>query len=384
MRKLLLLGALISVSASAQTLLYFSGFESGSASAAGCTLGSGASVQSSTVITGGWSAKLAATASGCATLFSATSDVAVTFKYATPTWPGGTVSIFLLTAPSSTNLLALGLKSNGALQVSGTAIGLSTPVSSGAGALTTTTAPASHSIQLLYRGAANGSVQVNVDGVNVITTTHPTVHTDVTGYTMTGFAPPNEAYIDDVAIWAHSSIVPMSMTLARQATSGTPTYDAWTKSSGTIDTVWADTPASATTNASSSTLDAAQTAVVAPFSATQTGHGTETVPSHYAVNGCKIGLIGKQASANHNIKIRRRAGSTDTDSALISLGSGTTDVWKDGGIFSATYADINAMEIGVVQQASGTLETVEDMWLLCSITPQNPPSTGHPRLIVVQ
>lgn len=104
------------------------------------------------------------------------------------------------------------------------------------------------------------------------------------------------AYVDDVA-WDDAAFPGKISVVARQFVSTTPTYNAWTKSNAsTIDTVWNDTPFSATTYASTLTASAAQTALISTFASTQTGHGSGTLGSYDTIKGVKTGIVAKTAS----------------------------------------------------------------------------------------
>jgi hypothetical protein len=153
--------------------------------------------------------------------------------------------------------------------------------------------------------------------------------------------------------------------IARQFKLGTPTYDTWVESSGTIDTVWSETPFSAASNATSSTLNDAQTALVAPLSSPQTGHGTGSIGSNDTINGAKAALVGKAASGSA-ASIRRRVGGVDTDTAITFT---TSDAYYETAVFTATFNNLSNAEVGVLQGANAVLQTVEDAWLHVSYTP---------------
>jgi hypothetical protein len=161
---------------------------------------------------------------------------------------------------------------------------------------------------------------------------------------------------------------PPGKTLARQATAGTPTYNAWTKTSCTVSTIdgcWSNTPFSATSNASSTVANDVQTMVVSDFATTQSGHGTEIFGNASTINACKAVMIAKSGTASAPLSIRRRLAGVDTDTAKVLT---TSDAPYDDGIWTTTPAVLRnsaAMEIGAVHGVGSATDTVEDMWLIC-------------------
>ena len=104
--------------------------------------------------------------------------------------------------------------------------------------------------------------------------------------------------------------------------------------------------------------------LVAPFSATQSGHGSEVIGAGDTINACKAAAIAKTAVAG-NMDIRRRINGADTD---VTVTLTTSDAYYDGGIFTTTTALLDSAEIGVKNDLIATLETVEDMWLMVDYT----------------
>ena len=161
----------------------------------------------------------------------------------------------------------------------------------------------------------------------------------------------NAAYCGDSKIIARSPI-----------TGGTPTYNSWTKQSGTdAGAMWDETPFSTATYCTSSTNAAAQTAVIADFSATQTGHGTETIGASDTINACKASVVAKAASGTPGMSIRRRINGVDTDT---SVTLSAVDAYYETAIFTATPAQLDIAEVGAVHGTGSILHTVEDVWLL--------------------
>lgn len=147
--------------------------------------------------------------------------------------------------------------------------------------------------------AADGAIQVWVDGVSVGSST--TADLGTVNFGTLRVAPQTNAIPtsdwDDLEI--DDSVVPgIGGVIARQPkTGGTPTYDDWTKSSGSdAGALWDNTPFDTTDKLTSYTADAAQTAQIASFSSTQTGHGSGTIQSYDTINGIKEAFVAKTAA----------------------------------------------------------------------------------------
>lgn len=178
-------------------------------------------------------------------------------------------------------------------------------------------------------------------------------------------AVPGSIWYDDVEVDG-AALCNAGYVIARQFKSGTPTYNAWTKSGGTnIEDVWNDTPFSASTNANSSVVNDAQTGLVYAVGSVQTGHGTGTITQGDTINGAKAGLVGKAASGSAS-SIRYRAGGADTDTAITLT---TSDAYFETAVFSDTLSNIATSQVGAVQGANTVSQTVEDAWLMVSYTP---------------
>lgn len=184
-------------------------------------------------------------------------------------------------------------------------------------------------------------------------------------------------YLSDLILDNASYASSSSKIICRQFVSTTPTYNAWTKSSGsTIDTVWNDTPYSATTYAVANSGNSAQTAIVSPFSSTQTGKGSETIASYDTVDMVKVAIVGKRATgAARTHTIRARISSVDYDSADWT-GISTSDTFNEFyPSVTPSATAINSMEAGGVQ-GTGTLAqdfTIEDTWVIAEYTPGTAP-----------
>lgn len=353
------------------TVAYFTGFETGSSSEISA-LGAGASIQGTTVRSGAYALKAATSQSTIASgLFSSTQTV-FRFYLQVPAIPAAD-TIFFRTLPSS-GRLELDLTNGGNIKVSdpGGGLGLST---------TTGTAVISagvwYRIEVAIDLAAGGIIRVWVDGTLDIDTTHTSNKTanPNSGLLLFGAASPNEYFFDDIRIdtGTLTAIGAGAVILRQPITGGSPTYDAWSKSSGTdAGALWDNTPFGTTDFCSTATASAAQTAIVASFASTQAGHGSETLGSGDTINAAKIALVGKTSNATTDgaDSIRRRVGGSDTDVAITAYTA--FDLYRDTGIITGlTFSDLTSAstEIGTVKTATGSrTHTVEDVWLMIDYT----------------
>ena len=347
----------------AQSVFFFSGLETGDGGEF-LSLGTGASVQTGTVRTGGYALKNADTqASQLFNTLAATQTV-LRFYLQVPAIPGSATLVAYENGGTAARLF-INLNTTATLQVGdfGSSLGLVTI--NGTAVLST---GVWYRIELAYDLAAGGVVKVWVDGVLDINTTHSSnvSATTTKEYDLSGGTSPNEYFFDDIRV-DQGGLTPVGagQTIARQGKTGTPTYDTWTKNgAATAALCWSNTPFSAGTNCTKAT-SGAQTMLVGAFSASGSGtEGAQTIGASDTINACKTAIVGKTALASAGT-IRRRIGGVDTDTA-ISLT--TSDKYFDDGIWTTTTANLDTAEIGAV---AGTvnLDTVEDCWLIVDYTP---------------
>ena len=219
--------------------------------------------------------------------------------------------------------------------------------------------------------ASVGGCEVKLDG-NTEFTSFGTDTSDISSVDHVYFVVSTSAG-SDVLVWddvmvCSGGYCPAGRTIARQGTSATPTYNAWTKagtcSGGNISTCWSATPFSTAASATSAVAADAQTMLVSPFNATQTGHGTEVLNIHDTVNACKTAGIIKSGTAAAPLSLRRRINGTDTDTAKTLT---TSDAYYDDGIWTTSGDNLSnhTPEIGVLHGTGVATDTVEDMWLIC-------------------
>lgn len=234
-----------------------------------------------------------------------------------------------------------------------------------------------HTVELdIQIGAGTGSASLYIDGTLLATLSSKQLGAaNITQifmgwcYGTTG----RNYYYDDIEV-DDAALCGLSYVIARQLEAGTPTYNTWTKVGGTnINDVWNDTPVNATTNANSgnTTSARAQTGLVSGFDSTQTGHGTGIIGANDNIAGIKVGLVAKTSatsSGGSSGNIRRRFNGADTDTAITLT---TGDVYYQTPIFTDTFANLNASEIGFNKPstASARTQTVEDVWIIVSYIP---------------
>jgi hypothetical protein len=225
-------------------------------------------------------------------------------------------------------------------------------------------------VRVAYDATAGGVVKVWVDNTLWINTTHSIAGSAIDSISVSGLASPHEFYYDDFVLYDSAAQPANARVIARQFISTAPSYDAFTKSTAsTIDTVWNETPFNATNNASSGTSGAAQTAYVASFSTTQTGHGSQTIGANDTIVGAKVGLVAKTSATTSGgalASIRRRIGSSDTDTGITLT---TGDAYYEAPIFLDTLTNLNSAQAGFVHGANTKTQTVEDAWLMVAYTP---------------
>lgn len=216
-------------------------------------------------------------------------------------------------------------------------------------------------------GGAEVKVNGNTEFSSFGTNTSAIVNFATVAFGSTRAAVTASFYYDNMMV-CDTSYCPHGGTVARQGLSGTPTYNAWTKagtcSGGNISTCWSATPFSTAASATSAVAADAQTMLVSPFNATQTGHGTETIKVHDTINACKTAGIIKSGTSSAPLSLRRRINGADTDTAKTLT---TSDAYYDDGIWttSADYLSNASPEIGVLHGSGSATDTVEDMWLIC-------------------
>lgn len=176
----------------------------------------------------------------------------------------------------------------------------------------------------------------------------------------------NSQWFDDFVVSdSTSDTIANSRVIARQFKAGTPTYNAFTKVGGTnINDVCAETPYSATKYATGTDLIGEivrQTGLLSAFST-----GTDAIVTLDAIKGCKVGLIAKVSGFLDPpaLYVSRIVNSvlTETD---ISADITTVDKYFESDLFTATLAQLDAMEAGgTIQSLAGDVFTIEDVWVL--------------------
>jgi hypothetical protein len=174
----------------------------------------------------------------------------------------------------------------------------------------------------------------------------------------------DDVFISDTAYPGPGRII------ARQATSGTPFYDTWTKNAcATIDLCWSDTPFATGTSATPGAAIVFQTMLVASFSSTQTGHGTQIITASDTVTRAAVAFVTPCITGARAFSTMRRVAGVDSFLSPNSCigASGNTQSQNDASIggFATSLADLNAMEAGVSLTAgAGGVVGVYDLWVM--------------------
>ena len=356
--------------------VWFCGFETGDFLECGGSTAGTATVQSTQKRSGNFAARFDAAATTPyreSTIgFGKTTVYTRTWVYITglPTANSGAVNDILGIANSAdSGICALRLNTNGTLQVfaSGAALG------SGTAAIPTFTWTCVELKAVLAAGS--GSFEVRIGGV--VDQTYSGLSNAATadriyfGGLGSGVFSGKTVYHDDIAVDDAAYCGIDSKVISRSPiTGGTPTYNAYTKSSGTdAGALWDEQPFNATTFCTGASNGLAQTANIEVFSTTQTGHGNETIGSGDTIVAARGYLVGKTAatsSSGNLASIRRRVNGVNTDSA-ISLT--TSDAYYATPIFTASVADLNLVEVGALHGNSTRVHTIEDVGLIVEYAP---------------
>lgn len=364
----------------AQTCAWFSGWETGAALTGNMREnsdtggGTAWTVQSSVKLTGGFSAKRAAGDNNrllfVVGLNATQVTSAVRYQFSANQTSTAVRHICFSTTSNNVQVVNISHSTSQTMDLAANA----TTGNSGVSGSIVMAANTPYMIELTFDAAAGGIIQTRINGVLDINTTHTS---DVTGTPIdrVGLAMNNAGatntgdwYVDDCRVDI-GGVTPIGVgrVLCRQGTTGTPTYDTWTKNGGATSAAdaWSEAPMSATKNCSSSTSGAVQTMPIEKFSVVSTGHGTEVINSVDTVSAFQIGIVGLGAS-NTAPLTRRRIGSTDVDNGvLVTLF--TADTYTRGPVkqdAALTPANMDLLEAGVVKAASAILTTIEDVYVM--------------------
>lgn len=334
------------------TVTYVNGFETGDASEINA-LGAGATVQTSTVHAGGYALKQAATFSQLLSGGSTTPGTGFYFRF--PALPGAdTLFLFAHVGGPTGDVSILTLQTDGKVVLAG-----------GGTSTTALNINTWYLIQFAMDGAAGGVRKLWIDGGLEVNTTSAGTSA-LSNFSVKGPASPNEFFFDDFIVIDSATQPPSGIVIARQpVTGGTPTYNQFTKSTGTdAGALWDNTPFTTADNCTDATNLHAQTADIADFSSTQSGHGTETIGASDTINACKACIIEKTSATSSSgalASIRRRVNGTDTDTAITLT---TVDTLYSDGFWTASTANLDILQVGAVHGNSTRTHTVEDVWVM--------------------
>lgn len=353
---------------------FLSGCETGDLSEWSSTVGT-VSVQTSTVLTGGFSGKV--TSAGAISSLRSVTGLALTTGYARCR-----MRVYVTTNPTTTqnDKAAFYFLDSANNPIGGVRLGVTTTgevsahLFSGPNQIETASvtilADTTYLVEIkAVVSATVGSVEWKLDGVAQEALTNQNTGTadiNVLRCQATFSSGSIDIYYDDVVV-DDAAYPGAGKILCRQGVAGTPTYDAWTKTGlSTAALCWSESPFSGTNNCNlAGTAAGAQTMLVAPFSSTQTGKGSETIASGDTINACQQGIIAKVNSTTSPpvFSIRRRINGADTDLAQVLT---TADVYYRGDMFTTTTTLLDSAEIGAHRGTSAATktDTVADVWLM--------------------
>lgn len=374
----------------AQTVVYFSGLETGDLSEVNTT-SPGWSAQTGTVFTGGYSLQRAAANNSriILNIGMAATQMATRFRWRMDAVQA-TTACYVVTERTTSGVgrTYISLSTGQILSfvdASGGTLGTLNLVSQSTVLVPNRTYLVDWTLDL----AAGGVMNLWLDGILEISGTHSA---DATGDTIdrvtcsvTAGASPGPCtgnwFYDDFRIDVGGvSRIGAGQCIARQGIAGTPTYDAWTKhgASGTnAYQDWSDTPFDTTNYCDDTSLNAYQTMVCDKFS-TDPGRaveGTQRVGAADIVNAVKVALVGNSSivvAGAGAFNIRRRVGGTDTDSAQTFT---TSDAYYQTALFTDTAANLDVYEIGAGHGNVAATHTVRDVWMMVDYTPMWEPQS---------
>jgi hypothetical protein len=237
----------------------------------------------------------------------------------------------------------------------------------------------------------NGAVVATGSGLNTLPNGSFIGGVSLQTFNISGTGGTGNCWFDDVIIRNDLVYSPDGYCIARQFTTTVPNYDSWTKTTGTISTVWDKTPYNTASNANSATSTAQQTGVV-DFTTTggtgTTGFGNGVVGASDTINALKfgaVGLSGVNNDAQDSAVFRTPAGGGGADTTVLVqngiLGGGAG--WSSStcyvyGLFTSapTTAQIINMELGIKHNATTNTHTVYAAWAMIDWLPAPPVVTS--------
>lgn len=357
--------------------VWICGFETGDFSECAGNSSGSSSVQGTTVRTGGYAAKFPT--GGAAAFRESKTGLNLATSFArfylnVASFPS-TERIVLSSDPSSdVDIIRLYLTTAGKIKVTNFSTGSNVTLGTGTAVLNTGAGVWNLIEVKTVISAGSGIVEVLVNGVTDQTYTGLTNNArgNVDRYAFgPGDGDPGvDEYFDDLAI-DDAAYCGAGRIIARQPkTGGTPTYNQYTKSTGTDGgALWDNTPFTTADFCSDATNAHAQTGVISLFSTTQSGHGSETIASGDTVNAVKVWLVGKTSATTSSgalASIRRRVNGTDTDTAITLT---TSDAYYETAIFTTTVANLDLLEAGALHGNSTRTHTIEDVGVIVEYTP---------------
>ncbi len=195
---------------------------------------------------------------------------------------------------------------------------------------------------------------------------------DVSGETV-------DLFFDDIAMeTGRTTKIGAGQIIARQPDGAGADTD-WT-GGGDASGAWDETPSDGVTTEESSNTDTTEeTAALAAFSATQSGHGSEVIGSGDTLNSASVVAAMKRGNGSGTThSIRRRINSNVTDLAHVTgtgygvteTGDASTAPWTT----DLTLTNLDGMEAGGARGVGGREFFISTVWVMVDYTP----ATGAP------
>jgi hypothetical protein len=207
---------------------------------------------------------------------------------------------------------------------------------------------------------ANAIMEVRVGGAVQASCSNGTAVTNADNWTV-GAGSNMFSLVDDVLI-RNDQYPGDGRCLARQGTSGAPTYTAWTEVGGFIYVVWSNTPYNATQYAVATAANQNQSMLIAAF----TPGGIGPIDT---INAVKVGAVGNLASAggtNQTLLMRFNGVNQSSGGLGLTTATAYTEFYP---ATLPTVAQLNSCQGGAMQGTSTNFLQIDDLWVMADFTP---------------
>jgi hypothetical protein len=218
--------------------------------------------------------------------------------------------------------------------------------------------------QYVQGTGANAQIQVRLGGVVEATSSNGTATTVV--YSWAAVANQNMSmYVDDVTVRS-DQYAGDGRVLARQGITGSPQYNGWTETGGSISVVWSKTPwaSNDTTYAAATAASQIQSMLIASFA----NPGIGPIDT---INSVKVSAIGKfQIAGTVSQRLIFYANATLQNSGLLSGLTASDQYFEYYPPTIPTNAQLNACQGGAMQGSNAAdFFQIEALWVQADFTP---------------